>query len=77
MAYNVFYDAPDGVRKYALMNMCKERAELALAQFKSRYLNPDGTPKEYPNKKGFYSFTNPRVEEVSRRTSNATPRLAG
>lgn len=62
--YNVLYDAPDGVRTYCVKNMSYEMACSILAKFKARYLNEHGTGKEYPNGRGFYPFTNPRIERM-------------
>ena len=62
--YNVEYDAPDGVRRYCMCNMDLDTARIQLQNFKNRYLNEDGTGKEYPNKKGFYPFSNPRIVKV-------------
>jgi hypothetical protein len=32
-----------------------------LAKFKTKYLNDDGTPKQYPNGEGYYDISNPRI----------------
>lgn len=62
--YNVVYDSPKGQHTYCMSNMDKKTALLVLEDFKKKYFNPDGTGKAYPNGKGFYPFTNPRIEKV-------------
>jgi hypothetical protein len=64
MLYRVLYDAPDGVRSYTVYSMPRVEAERQLTNFQSRYLNLDGTGKQYPNGLGFYPFSNARIEEA-------------
>lgn len=64
MKYNVAYDVPSGTRRYCLCNMPLAEAERQLASFKRRYFNADGTPRPYPNGKGIYPFSNPRIVRV-------------
>lgn len=60
--YKVVYDAPDGVRDYCVhKRMDHDTAVRVLALFKRMYENEDGTPKAYPNGKGYYPFANPRI----------------
>jgi hypothetical protein len=62
--YNVAYDAPDGWRIYCMCWMDYASAERQLDNFKGLYLNEDGTGKAYPNGKGFYPFSNPRIIQM-------------
>lgn len=59
--FNVAYDAPDGVRLYCLKWMDHSTAKRMLSLWLSKYVNLDGTPKTYPNGKGVYPFSNPRI----------------
>lgn len=61
MRFNVMYDAPDGARIYCKQWCDRVTADRMLALFVSKYLNPDGTGKTYPNGKGVYPFSNPRI----------------
>lgn len=61
MSYNVAYRHEGAERIYCLQNSDLATAERTLAAFKTRYENTDGTPKAYPNGKGFYAFSNPRI----------------
>ena len=59
--YNIEYTYDGETRLY-----CAESCDLVMAQhtlenFKRRYLNADGTGKAYPNGKGFYPISNPRI----------------
>jgi len=62
--FNVFYDTPKGLKKYCLCNMDIQEATKQLVNFKRRYLNSDGTGKTYPNGKGVYDVSNPRILPV-------------
>ena len=64
MKFNVFYDTPEGVKEYCLCSMSFREAKKQLANFKRCYLNEDGSPKVYPNGKGYYDISNPRIQEV-------------
>ena len=64
MRYQVIYNAEDGVRSYCLCDMSYEVAKAYLADFCERYFNKDGSPKAYPNGRGYYSFSNPRIVPV-------------
>lgn len=64
MNWNVMYDAPDGQRLYCKENCSELKARVMLDLFRARYLNKDGTPKPYPNGRGMYAFTNPRLVTV-------------
>jgi hypothetical protein len=58
--YNVAYDAPDGVRHYLRDAVpTRELAEVYRAKFAARYVG-----KPYPNGRGWYPFTDPRVVRV-------------
>lgn len=59
--WNVVYDDGDVSRIYCGMNMDLRTAKHMLANFKSLYLNEDGTGKIYPSGEGYYPFTNPRL----------------
>lgn len=60
--YNVAYDGPNGPRTYCVDWMrSHSEASAMLYRFLARYTNADGTPKAYPNGKGFYAFTNIRI----------------
>lgn len=59
--FRILYDAPDGVRSYTVHKMDRPTAERMLALFTNKYLNADGSPRPYPNGKGCYRFTNPRI----------------
>lgn len=61
MLYQVLYNDGKMVKSYCLNKMTLEEATKQLNAFKSRYLNEDGTGKCYPNGKGYYPFTNPRI----------------
>lgn len=61
MLFLLKYDAPDGEREYTVFPMTISVAMKQLDNFKKKYLNEDGTGKPYPNGKGFYPFTNPRL----------------
>lgn len=62
--FNIAYDRGDGTMSlYQMCDSDRKTAERSLSAFKSRYENPDGTPRPYPNGKGFYPFSNPRVIE--------------
>lgn len=62
LKYEVIYDRGNGtVSSYCLMPMDYDLAEQMLVKFKQLYLNDDGTGKAYPNGKGFYPFSNPRI----------------
>lgn len=67
MLYHVVYDTPckKGVT-YCVCPMPREVAEKYLENFKRLYLNPDGTGKPYPNGRGAYQFTNPRIRRATR-----------
>ena len=58
--YRVLYNNGDEVRSYTVDDMPKHIAERYLKRFKDTYVG-----KPYPNGKGFYPFTNPRVVPVS------------
>jgi hypothetical protein len=59
--YNVAYDTSEGIKFYCVCWMNRQQASSILQDFKRRYVNPDGTPKRYPNKKGYYDISNPRL----------------
>lgn len=63
--YHVLYDAPDGVRQYCVQSMDWKTAQEMLALFWENYLGPDGKGKPYPNGKGFYPYSNPRIVKVN------------
>jgi hypothetical protein len=61
MKWNVVYDRGDGTTSIyngVPLNNVKE-AEKLLEDFKEKYVG-----KQYPNKKGWYSFANPRIEPI-------------
>lgn len=58
--FNVAYNAPDGVRLYLSFNTTKEIAEEWRDKFEAKYVG-----KPYPNGKGWYPFTHPRVVNTS------------
>lgn len=61
MAFNVDYDAPRGTQRYLALNAAtRAEAEVYVKDFQRLYVG-----KPYPNGKGWYPFTNPRVVEVS------------
>jgi hypothetical protein len=62
--FNVFFDTPTGSKKYCLCDMPLSVAKQYLEKFKARYLNADGSGRAYPNGKGYYPFSNPRIERV-------------
>jgi len=57
--YNVAYEDSGVTKLYLAMNVSRKEAEKYLERFKSRYEN-----KPYPNGKGFYTVSNPRVVAV-------------
>ena len=59
--FNVEYDRGDGtVSRYCMVPLTtREQAEEVRKNFEDRYVG-----KLYPNGKGFYPFTNPRVVRV-------------
>jgi len=59
--YNIGYDTLEGPKLYCIEDMHLVKAIEVLAKFKSKYLNEDGSPKEYPNRKGFYDISNARI----------------
>lgn len=59
--YNVAYDTLEGTKFYTIEDTDLAKAIEMLAKFKARYLNEDGSPKEYPNRKGFYDISNARI----------------
>jgi hypothetical protein len=61
--YDVVYDTPKGERVYCV-NASLPVAQRLLAKFNRVYMNEDGTPKQYPNGRGYYSYTNPRIIEA-------------
>jgi hypothetical protein len=62
--YAVIYDRPEELgHEYCLEAMDYATAERMLALFKARYLDADGRGKAYPNGKGFYEVSNPRIVE--------------
>ncbi len=61
--HHVVYSAPGGLRTYCRQPMPLLEAERQLRMFRERYM--DGSVgKTYPNGKGAYPFTNPRIVEV-------------
>lgn len=56
MKYNVAYDGPEGKHYYLAECTSKEVAEKECEKFRDKYVG-----KPYPNGKGWYPFTNPRV----------------
>lgn len=59
MLYNVAYDAPDGMRIYCQQWHDHVTAERMLALWQDKYGVNGG--KAYPNGKGFYPYSNPRI----------------
>lgn len=57
--YNVAYDAPDGLRIYCMQWADHETMQRVLLKWQELYGVNGG--KEYPNGKGFYPFSNPRI----------------
>lgn len=57
--YNVAYDTPEGRRIYCQQWADHETMERMLALWKQRYGENGG--KAYPNGKGFYNVSNPRI----------------
>lgn len=62
--FNVDYEKNGETFYYLDRNVGIDLAFESLDAFQRRYLNEDGTGKKYPNGKGFYNFTNPRVIKV-------------
>lgn len=61
---NVLYDTKHGTMKYCHQDMGPRQARVMLAMFRSKYLNPDGTPRAYPDGSGRYDVANPRIGSV-------------
>lgn len=60
--YRVLYQKPDGrLVSYTAEPMPLEVAKKYYRNFLSRYFMPDGSPKAYPNGKGFYAFSRPQI----------------
>ncbi len=58
-SFNIRYDRGDGTFSHYLQCWVdKATAEIYLAKFVEQYVG-----KPYPNGKGFYPFTNPRIVE--------------
>lgn len=57
--FQVVYDAPDGLRTYCVQPMTEHKANMVCESFRAKYVG-----KPYPNGKGYYPFTNPRVVRV-------------
>lgn len=63
LRYNITYETSEGRKFYCLYDMDFGEVKKQLKAFKSRYLNSNGTAKQYPNGKGFYDVKNPRIVE--------------
>lgn len=57
--FRVLYDAPDGIRSYTVDPMELPVAIEQCLQFRSKYVG-----KPYPNGRGFYPFSNPRIIQI-------------
>lgn len=54
--FHVIYDSPEGISTYTLVPTNKKEAEALCESFRERYVG-----KPFPNGRGFYPYTNPRV----------------
>lgn len=55
--YNVRYNTTEGIRYYLTEWADYHTACTFFFSFKERYLNLDGTPRPYPNGKGYYDIS--------------------
>ena len=62
--FNIAYEKGGRTFHYLDQNVGIALAFKYLEAFKERYLNEDGTGKQFPNGKGFYDFANPRIVSV-------------
>jgi len=62
--FKVVYDDDGQTHVYCVYSMDLPKAEEMLKKFKARYLNPDGTGQRFPNGKGYFTVTNPRIVPV-------------
>jgi hypothetical protein len=69
MMYKVFYNRGSFVYDFTYEPLTYSEASRQLTRLKSLYWNADGTPRAYPNGKGRYDFSNPRMVAVGRSTS--------
>lgn len=56
LEYNVYYDRPEGTSEYLSIWCDRDTAIKWLRYFRRKYVG-----KPYPNKKGYYPFTNARL----------------
>lgn len=66
MMYKVFYNKGDKVYDYTVDLMTYSEAFRQLTRLKALYWNTDETPRAYPNGKGHYDLSNPRMVAVGR-----------
>lgn len=62
--FNIAYVYAGVVKHYCAKPCDHQTAERTLRDFKRRYLNADGTGRAYPNGKGVYPISNPRIVAV-------------
>jgi len=63
--YNIAYEDNGKVRLYCEENMEMETAHVYLKKFADKYLDANGKGRAYPNGKGYYPISNPRIVRVS------------
>lgn len=59
--YNVAYTSGGAVRIYCMQDMSLIDALVQMRRLIEKYMSADGTPKPYPNGKGFYDVKEPRI----------------
>lgn len=64
MLFRVMYNNDGRWVSYTREPMSLDVAKEYRERFLSRYFMPDGSPKPYPNGKGFYNFSAPKIARV-------------
>ena len=69
MMYKVLYNRGALERDFTYEPLPYSEASRQLTRLKALYWHEDGSPKPYPNGKGQYDFSYPRMVAVGRSTS--------
>jgi hypothetical protein len=62
--YNIQYKYDGKTRIYCAANMDLNTAKDQFSKFMARYIGPDGKGRPYPNGKGSFPITDPRIVRV-------------